>query len=235
MSDLINHELIEESAGYSDWYLRLKPYLDELSLVAKQNPDIKDRLVEELRSLFESLVESNKLSLGGSLPLLDENRQNIDTIVIHHTSQPPGLSLARLNVIQLLGIYVPYFQNPSLDKEKYLKGQPITSNHYFNNKLVFWGYHWLIRMDGRFERILPDTAIGWQAGNWQTNCRSVAICLDNDYQTKDPNLDTLTALKSLIKLHYPTIIKPNILGHQEVTNTICPGGSFNTWKSKITE
>src|SRR5216684_6425187 len=108
-------------------------------------------------------------------------------IVIHHTSNPPGLSPDRLSAIGLVRLYGPYFANPKSERDRWLQGQPIFSGHMRQNKQVFWPYQWIVRREGRAQRLLYDSEIGWHAGDWDVNCRSVAIALDNDYEETMPS------------------------------------------------
>ena len=235
MTSPVNKALIQAAASHDDWYLRIQSHYEELQELSKQNEALGKQIKEDLRDLFEELIAKDELKLGAAAPELDKDRKSIDTVVIHHTSQEPGLALSRLNVIQLLNIYVPYYQNPTLKTEKALKGQPITSNHLRHGKAVFWGYHWLVRMNGTVEKLLPDSALGWHAANWEINCRSVGICLDNDYENKDPSVDVLKSLVELIKQYYSQVYPERIFGHQEVSQkaTICPGSNFEHWKLPI--
>ena len=92
----------------------------------------------------------------------------------------------------------------------------------------------MVRANGAYERILEDSNIGWHAGNWDVNCRSVAICLDGDYRETDPSPEMVTAVARIIRGQYPDIQSEKVIGHNEVINTACPGKNFITgWKKKI--
>jgi N-acetyl-anhydromuramyl-L-alanine amidase AmpD len=121
-----------------------------------------------------------------------------------------------------------------------LRGEPIGSGHLRNGKQVFWPYHWIVRKDGRAERLLYDSEIGWHAGNWDINCRSVAIVLDNDYEESLPSRTELFAVASIVTRHYPGVSIGRVLGHQEVNpRTACPSKLFldaagrKGWKSEL--
>ena len=175
---------------------------------------------------FERHLAKGDIALGNRFPGADTQRKPIDMIVIHHTSNPPGLRQARLSAIELIRLYGPYFIAPESD-DNHLKGQPIASGHMRNGKQVFWPYHWIVRTDGRVERLLNDTEIGWHAGNWDVNCRSVAIVLDNDYEQQRPTDIELQAIAKLIKTHYPYVMLTGIVGHREVNaKTVCPSNLF---------
>ena len=90
-----------------------------------------------------------------------------------------------------------------------------------------------MRMDGSFERLLNETQIGWHAGNWKINKRSIAICLDNDYEGQDPSDEVLAKLAEHIRREYPDV--KNVIGHCEANQgTVCPGANFlSDWKLKL--
>ncbi len=221
-----------------DWYLRLYPELHSLMKQWRARPDSPHTAQSKAAVLdfFEAVTRNGALRLAASGQNLDAGRQPIDTVVIHHTSSPPGYSLARLNVTQMLRVYVPYYNHPTVAGEEGLRGQLLWSNHVRDGQPVFYAYHWLLRMDGHLEHLLEDDQIGWHAGNWEINCRSVAICLDNDYAEQDPSPAVLEKLGKCIAEQYPQVALERIIGHCEVsqTRTICPGATFKTtWKRKL--
>lgn len=221
-----------------DWYIALYPELETLRKRWETEPDAAraDAVKEEVRNFFETHLQDGTLSLADSGPNLDARRRPIDTIVIHHTSSRPGYRLPRLNAVQMLNVYVPYFNDPTDETERDLKGQPLWSNHVRSSRPVFYLYHWLMRMDGSFERLLEDGELGWHAANWDINCRSVAICLDNDYEHQDPGQELLAGLAKFIARQYPSVPAGRIFGHKEVSRhkTICPGTNFTDgWKSEL--
>jgi len=136
--------------------------------------------------------------------------------------------------MHLIRLYAMYYSNP-VENEKYIKGQPIFSHHFRDGEQVFYAYHWLVRMNGEVERLLPDNETGWQAGNWEVNCRSVAICLDNDFENSRPSVNVIETIAKIIKENYNHVEKARIFGHREVSpKTTCPGNSFlSDWKQEI--
>ena len=103
-----------------------------------------------------------------------------------------------------------------------------------------------MRTDGAMERLLNDDEIGWQAGDWGVNCRSVAIVLDNDYENSSPSTKELEVVASIIKENYSFVPKENIIGHREVKRTarlskytVCPSNLFLSkdgergWKEEL--
>lgn len=188
---------------------------------------LQDRCKQELYDFFEGRLSKGQIALGSPPGSTDTERTAIDTVVVHHTSNPPGLSPMRLSAIELIRLYGPYFLVPSSDADMHLRGRPIYSGHERDGKQVFWPYHWIVRWDGRNERLLYDSEIGWHAGNWNVNCRSVAIALDNDYEWGHPSNAELEGVANIIIAHYGDVPSNRILGHREVTSkTTCPSELF---------
>lgn len=218
-----------------DWYIKTVDFLKEVKEKYPENSDERNRLLKQSRHFFEQALIDNKVALASSGLDLDAERKPIDTIVVHHTSAEPGYRTSYMNAVHMLNIYAPYFTNPTVRGEESLKGQPLWSGHVYGGKPVFWAYHWLMRMDGSFERLLPDEAIGWHSGNWEINRRSIAICLDNDYENQDPDEQILQKLAAHIKKNYAWVGEERVLGHRECRQgTVCPGNGWLTgWKDKL--
>jgi hypothetical protein len=216
-----------ETIKRPDWYLEFNDFAIKAKLKTEADAPAQEELNKKVRRFFEDALQSELVSVGSSGHDFDTERQPVDTIAIHHTSAQPGYKLSYLNAVQLLNIYVPAYT------EGREKGQPIWSGHFHGSQQVFWGYHWLMRMDGSFERLLQDDQIGWHAGNWDINRRSIGICLDNDYENQNPTDEILQKLAGHIKQNYPSVKK--IIGHREAREgTICPGGHFlDIWKPKL--
>jgi N-acetylmuramoyl-L-alanine amidase len=218
-----------------DWYFEYNEFINEARSKYEEGSEILNQLLKTSRHFFEQALINEKVFLASSGLDLDVERKPIDTVVIHHTSAKPGYRTSYMNAVHLLNIYVPYFINPTVEGEEILKGQPLWSGHIYGGKPVFWAYHWLMRMDGTFERLLPDDAIGWHCGKWDINRRSIAICIDNDYENIDPSDEVLANLANHINKIYRHVSEDRILGHRECRQeTICPGNTFLTsWKHKL--
>ena len=218
-----------------DWYRDFVPYALEVSQELQDEPEEFDRFKKQTRHFFEKALQEGVVALATSGPNLDKQRIPIDTIVIHHTSHTPGYRLSYMEATQLLNIYAPYYMNPTVKEERGLAGKAVWSGHFRNGRQTFLAYHWLMRMDGSFEQLLQDNQIGWHAGNWEINKKSIGIFLDNDYESQDPTDEILQKLAVHIKKHYPNIQPANIMGHCEArVVTICPGSNFlNGWKPKL--
>ncbi len=152
-----------------------------------------------------------------------------DTIFVHYTAWEPGATWQRLSDEQKKSLYEARYR--IADKDPFVQGQPPHSSHYrfVDGKLVeiFYAYHWLVRENGKVERLLDDREVGWHAGGpkgWEWNMRSVAIVLDGDYSKKPPPKKMLKAVAKLIQQYvkqYPTITR--LKAHYDVRKTECPG------------
>ena len=220
-----------------DWYVQLYPQLEALRRQWEIAPEDEANAIKRaVRGFFANALEEGTVALANDGPDLDRERLPIDTIVIHHTSAKPGYRLSYMNATQMLNIYVPYFMNPTNESEKNLKAKPLWSNHVRDGRSVFYAYHWLMRMDGSFERLLDDNELGWHAANCDINRRSVALCLDNDYEKHDPSPEILDKLANFITQNYSDVPVDRIIGHGEVSNhpTDCPGSNFvKGWKDEL--
>lgn len=149
-----------------------------------------------------------------------------DTIFIHHTAWEPNATWQRLSEEQKKRLYDARYSID--DKDPFVQGQPSHSGHYryVDGKLVevFYAYHWIVRQDGKTERLLDDREVGWHAGKWAENMRSVGIVFDGDYSKKSPSEKAMKAAAQIIRQYiqqYPTITR--LKAHQDVRKTECPG------------
>lgn len=231
--DSIDKDKWQQALQQLNWYELIADDFTKLELTAQKEPDYKKRkaIKNQAYQIVEDALTSDIIFLGAEGPDFDTERKPIDTVVIHHTSNPPGMSLNRLNTIQLIRIYGRYYNNPVSPKERDLKGKPIWSGHFYQGKQVFWGYHWLIRENGETIRLLDDDKIGWHAGNWDINCRSIGICFDDDLIKKEPSIDALKSARRVVSKYKNS----KIIGHKDANpNTDCPGEPFySTWEQKL--
>ncbi|MFA7662797.1 MAG: peptidoglycan recognition family protein [Patescibacteria group bacterium] len=215
------------------WYLDTQLELKEFFYDYDDNKENKPQEWFEKRNEFIKMVseflEAGKITLGDSGINLDQDRLPIDTIVIHHTSIPPDVPIITIDALGLIRLYAPYYSEK--DKEQF--GQPVWSNHFYKNRQTFIAYHYIIRQDGSFEHVLQDNQIGWHCGNWDYNCRSIAICFLDDLEENRPTEKALQTANEIIK-KYPNC---NILGHREIKpSTTCPGNLFignEGWKNNL--
>ena len=217
------------------WYEAVPPLLAVMEIESRRDRAAAAKLKEEIYSFVEQQLATGEVALGQTGKAWDAARAPIDTIVIHHTSLPPGLTPARLSAIELMRLYAPAYA-------KNYAGELVYSDHWREGKLVFWPYHWLIRTDGTAERLLLDQEVGWQAGNWDINCRSVAIAIDDDHEVSIPAPAVLSTIAKLIREQYPQVSKERVFGHREINpKTSCPSDLFLSsfdhqgWKEKLLE
>lgn len=216
----------EKEFSHPDWYLRLENEINDF--LTNSGPEERARVY----SAIEKALKEGRLPLANPPSYnWDEERQPIDTFVIHHTSQPGDITLPRLSAIGLIRIYVPRFLSPTGNPA--VRGQAVESGHFLNGNQVFHTYHWLIRPDGTKERLLEDKYIGWHAGNWAVNCRSIGVALSGDFEKEIPPQVVIESMAQLIKDY--SVVPENVLGHREVNpKTTCPGDPFlPTWKKKV--
>ena len=215
-----------EELTQPDWYLRLFPRYEELAAIPEA--------LEEIYALVEEQLGAGEIALGTTGPDWDRERKPIDTIVVHHTHCPPEITRSRLSAMHLLRLYAANYASPA-PSEYHTQGDPIYSHHFHDGRQVFYAYHFIVRMDGSVERLLGDNEIGWQAGKWEVNCRSVGIVLDNDLEDVTPPDVALDGLAQLIREHYPHVSHDRIFGHREVNpKTTCPSEHFlSGWKKEL--
>lgn len=86
-------------------------------------------------------------------------------------------------------------------------------------------YHYFIEKRDTVEQLHDDDFIGYHAGHWLTNVRSIGICLAGDFTREQPTdfqIDALTRLIMDLQARHG-IPDSRVLLHKEVKNTTCPG------------
>lgn len=211
-----------------DWYRVIYPEFETI-LAKTEGKDLATRKAARnaVYGFLERLLSERIVILGERGKNWDSDRKSIDTIVIHHTKGEPGMTWERLDAMHLLRLYAKSYLAPSTEKE--IEGMPVWSNHFRNDgRMIFYGYHWLIRNDGTTLRLLNDNEVGWQAGSWEINCRSVGICLDGDYENAPPPQSMIEGVKRLIAEKYSVVDSKSIIPHYESNpSTTCPGQWFS--------
>lgn len=219
------------------WYLKVAPLAKEVEALSKSNRAEYEPLKEKIYDIFEEALLGGTIALGNEIGIWDEERVEVDEIILHNTSNAPGLSMTRLSAIELFRIYGPHYANPGADKP-ITDGKPVSSGHVRGKQQVFYPYHWMIHQDETATRLLSDAETGWQAGDWKTNCRSVAICLDGDFENAYPDRGLIAAIARIICKRYRELVEGvidrNVLGriirgHNEVKperSLPCPSNLF---------
>lgn len=213
------------------WYLHLQKDLDELFY--HYDPKTASKKLKQKRHEFKliviELLDNEKIALAHDGENLDAVRKPIDTIVIHHSATAPTVSLQYINATQLLRLYAPEHSKPGTKEY----GKPIWSNHFYNGKQTFIAYHYIVKRDGEIINTLRDDYIGWHCGNWDYNCRSIAICFLDDLLDARPSDLAIKSAKTIIN-NYPYC---QILGHREILSSRdCPGNLFlgnDGWKLEL--
>lgn len=215
-----------------DWYRQLEQELREyIFSVVHDDPPLK-AWRHQVYTLAGEMLTRGEIPLARTGPDLDKERRSPDTIVIHHTEEDAAISLAKLNAIGLLRQYgLHYLEKPARERK------PVWSGHFRQGRMVFFAYHWLVRPDGFCERLLEDRAIGWHAGNWEINTRSIAIALSGNYEHAAPPAEQIEAAAQLINEQYSSVARERVLGHCEIRPDLtCPGDHFlNGWKEQLVQ
>ena len=216
-----------------DWYLYFEKQLRKYFYDYEKQEITKDFINQ--RNLIVNVIlkalKNNTLGIGNSGENFDKERKPIDTIIIHMTSTSSQKNdnprdLDYLNALDLIRLYASEY---SREKNSYF-GKPIFAGHYYNNKQIFIPYHYLINPDGSYLNILKDEYIGWHAGNWNINCRSIAIAFVGNFINSKPSSKALVSAKDIIHKYKDV----NIFAHKEVTaKTECPGNRYISWKKEL--
>lgn len=151
----------------------------------------------------------------------DDRASSINTAVIHHTGAL--MDVKEINAIDLLRLYMPLFANDVF------QGQ-IASGHYLHEQQTFVGYHHLVEPSGASKQLLRDEYTGFHAGNYGINCKSIGIGINGDLSHREPSSQVIESIARIIK-SYPSI--ENIIGHNEIVDTTCPGNEWQNWKEKL--
>lgn len=224
----------EEKFSTPDWYNQLEFELNNFIFSVVHDDPVLKAWRNQVYGLLGDLLERHQVPLAEQGPDLDAARQPSDTVIIHHTEEDPDIPLAKLSAIGLLRQYgFQYLENDVLGRR--VRGEPVWSGHFRQGSMVFFAYHWLVRPDGTCERLLEDRAIGWHAGNWDINTRSIGLALSGNYEHAVPPPEQIAAAAEILKTYYPTIPHTRILGHCEIrADLTCPGEYFlSQWKAQL--
>lgn len=86
------------------------------------------------------------------------------------------------------------------------------------------GYHYFVRKDGRIFKGRPDTAIGAQCLNHNTN--TLGICAEGNFETETmPNVQK-KALGELVEYLKKKYNISKVVRHKDYNSTACPGGNY---------
>ena len=231
----IDPEKYKVLSSKPDWYLdpTTKPAID--NYLQADEKKMGEEFVKEKHEFFQFIGDSianGSLKLAESGENRDEEREEVDSIVIHHTQTSPDRDIRWLNGLQLLTLYLPIYSNTR--NEEY--GKPIWSNHFDQDgKMLFIAYHYLVYPDGRVENPLEDKEIGWHAGDWEYNKKGVGIAFVDDLTNKEPTEAALQSTRNIIAKYKEKNPNIEVIGHKEIDpgHTACPGEKFEEWKEEL--
>lgn len=90
-------------------------------------------------------------------------------------------------------------------------------------------YHYCIDNLGDIYQCLPETEVGYHAGNLAVNKSSIAICVHGNFEIQIPTKRQLEAVKTILKHlcterpDLPKIVRSSVKGHRDIKSTACPG------------
>ncbi len=215
----------KQKLQHPDWYVRLEPYLrNTIYPIVHDNPQLKAER-HRFYGLVEEMLKSGQIPLAESGPNLDAERQPINAVIVHHTEEDPDIALDRLSAIGFVRQYAQKYLEDDVYGHTGLRGQPIWSGHFRDGKMVFFAYHWLIRPDGKAERLLDDIYIARHAV--QHNPNTIGIAFSGNYEHSTPPIEQIEAAAQTIRNYYSFVDVGRILGHREVMQgRTCPGDKF---------
>lgn len=171
----------------------------------------------------------------------DAERKPFDTLVIHHSATPTNTTANSIDQSQKERLYLPRYR--SANNDPFVKGLPPHSGHVVNGKERFIGYHHLVSSDGKVTTELQPLIkvkdiwyvdmVGWHAGNWDVNCRSLGICLIGDFTDQEPPEAQLKATARLIAYYRTLNPKVRVQPHNAYARTECPGRTWGVWGRKL--
>lgn len=135
------------------------------------------------------------------------NKSSMDTVVVHHDGENRPLIYNSIN--------------------RYIS----EAKYHMSKGWSHISYHYIIDNAGTVFQCLPDTEVGYHAGNLIVNKKSIAIKFDGNMEVQKLTNSQITAYNELIKYlttqrpDLPKITKKSIIMHREVPNkeTACPG------------
>jgi hypothetical protein len=219
------------------WYLN--PYISNIVQEYKnEKANTSDEWKKERGKLFQTFVDllkNDEILFGNESEFYnDDDRKTIDTIVIHHTQTSSETNYDFLNGMGLVRLYAPVF----MSKNFYKHGEPISSGHFYKEKKTFVAYHYLVWPNGNFIQVLKDNYVGFHAGHYDTNCKSIGIAFVDNLMERNPSDKSIKTANSIIA-KYPDA---KIIGHKDVIinsdtgekiKRTCPGNKWEEWKPLI--
>lgn len=138
--------------------------------------------------------------------------REITEIVVHHSAVPRDIPMENL---------LKSFNRTHKERLYKVYGQPVSTGMY-----PHVAYHYIVASDS-YTAVRGHEFVGYHASNINANKRSIAICLNGNFDKEDPNeyqLDILDKIVRDLKKQYPSIEK--VSGHRDYANKTCPGKRF---------
>lgn len=151
--------------------------------------------------------------------IYDQQRKKITVAVLHHTVTPSTYTWKQLSEIGRTRTYQGYPHSFHYDPQ--------------TKEETFIAYHYLVYPDGRTRKCLDDADIGWHAGDWEVNTKSIAISFVGDYTKLKPNDKQIKAVADILRPYDQAVGgKLQVLNHKEIKATACPA-SVADYRGKI--
>ncbi len=84
-------------------------------------------------------------------------------------------------------------------------------------------YHYLITPNGKVWKVRDPDDVGYHAGNWSINKRSVAVCVVGDFSKYHPTRAQVRSLDTLVKKMQRERQIKNVIPHSYCRATLCCG------------
>ena len=136
--------------------------------------------------------------------------RKITNIVIHHSVTPRDLQLEQ--------------QISSFDRTHKARLHPVANKYGLHI-----AYHYVISGDGNYKKTRGLDEIGYHAGNWAVNKKSIGICLCGNFDIEKPSEEQIATLNRILKELCETykLREKDIIFHRDVVSyKSCPGLNF---------
>ncbi len=93
MPPVIDYKAWGRQLNQPDWYVHLYPELKQVLVQMALLPEGERlRVKNEIYTFFEQEIAAGHVAFGATGKNFDAERQPIDTVVIHHTENRPGIT-----------------------------------------------------------------------------------------------------------------------------------------------
>lgn len=153
---------------------------------------------------------TKKLPFKRSNGTMDKNAMRY--LIIHHDA-----------------VYVPARGYNTMERLKH------EANAHIARGFSHISYQYVIDNLGDIYQCLPETEVGYHAGNLAVNKSSIAICVQGNFEIQNPTKRQLEALQKILRHlcterpDLPKIVRTSVKSHRDIKATACPGR--NLYKS----